>query len=355
MADTIRTCVVGFGFAGRIFHAAVVDAVPGLELSGIVQRRGDEAAHAYPPVTIYRDAQDAIDDPALQLIVIATPNESHFDLGRRALEAGKHVVIDKPFTLRSDEAAKLVDLSRAKSLVLSVYHNRRWDGDFLTIKGLLDAGKLGKITSYESHFDRWRPQRKPETWRENGAPGGGLTWDLGPHLIDQALMLFGPPQAVFADIRSEREGARMDDAFDVRLYYPNHSVVLRATCMALVPGARFAVYGNRGCYIKNGLDPQEDLLKRGERFGSPAWGTEPAKNWGTLTIDDGGSLVSMPIETRAGDYRGYYANVRDAILGRAPLAVTGSQAWRVVRVLELAIESSRKRAVLACDLQAFSG
>lgn len=354
MADTIRTCVIGFGLAGRIFHAAVVNAVPGLELAGIVQRHGEEAAEAYPSVTIYRDAQDAIDDPSIQLIVVATPNQSHFDLGRRALEAGKHVVIDKPFALSSDDAAKLVDLSRTGSRVLSAYHNRRWDGDFLTIKSLLDAGTMGKIISYESHFDRWRPQRKPEAWRENGAPGGGLAWDLGPHLIDQALMLFGLPEAVFADIRTERDGALMDDALDVRLYYPNLSVLLRATCMALIPGARFAIYGNRGCYIKHGLDPQEEALKRGGRFESPSWGVEPRTSWGTLTIDDCGSLVSTPIETRAGDYRGYYANVRDAILGTAPLAVTGEAAWRVIRLLELAVESSKKRAVLACNLQSFS-
>ncbi|HVJ09087.1 MAG TPA: oxidoreductase [Acidisarcina sp.] len=353
MTDTIRTCVIGFGQAGRFFHTAVVHAVPGLELTGIVQRHGNEAAQEYPSATIYREAQDAIDDPRLQLIVVATPNESHFDLARRALEAGKHVVVDKPFTLSSSDAAKLVELSRAKNLVLSAYQNRRWDGDFLTLKDLVDAHKVGSLVSYESHFDRWRPQRKPEVWRESGAAGGGLTWDIGPHLIDQALVLFGPPKAVFADIRTEREGAITDDAFDIRLYYPKLSVLLRVTSLALVPGPRFAIYGNKGCYIKYGLDPQEEALKRGERFESPAWGTEPPQNWGILTLEEEGAHVAMPVETRTGDYRGYYANVRDAILGRAPLAVTGSQAWRVIRMVELVLESHRKRAVLDCDLQQF--
>jgi scyllo-inositol 2-dehydrogenase (NADP+) len=354
VADAIRTGVIGFGLAGRIFHAPVVHAVPGLELCGIVQRHGDEASLAYPGVTIYRDAEEAIDDPNLQLIVVATPNESHFELGKRALEAGKHVVIDKPFTLSSADALTLVHLSRAKNLHLSAYQNRRWDGDFLTVRDILDSGSLGKIISFESHIDRWRPQRKPQVWRESGAPGGGILWDLGPHLIDQALVLFGMPEAVFADVRMEREGALMDDAFDLRLYYPGLSVLLRSTCMGLVPGERFRIYGNRGSYIKYGIDPQEAALQRGGRFESASWGTEDRSNWGTLTLDDGGCIVAKPIATRAGDYRGYYANVRDVILGHAPLAVTASQAGRVIRMIELARESSERRIAVPCDLQMFS-
>ena len=351
MADPIRVGVIGFGVAGRIFHAAVVDAVPGLELACIVQRHGDEAAEAHPGVTIYRDAQQALDDPSIQLIIIATPNDIHYELARRALEAGKHVVIDKPFTIDSADAARLVELGRKHHLIVSAYQNRRWDGDFLTVKEILESGALGRLVSYESHFDRWRPVRKPQSWREAGTPGGGLLWDLGPHLMDQAVQLFGLPYAIFADVRVEREGGVTVDAFDIRLYYPTiASVLLRVTCLSLVPGPRFNLIGDRGNFLKYGLDPQEDLLKAGQRFESPTWGTEPSKSWGVLTVEDDGKVVSKPVPTEAGDYRGYYANIRDAILGIRPPAVTPEQATHVIRLLELAQESSDKRSSVLCDL-----
>jgi scyllo-inositol 2-dehydrogenase (NADP+) len=351
VSDAIQTAVIGFGVAGQIFHAAIVHAVPGLELAGIVQRHGDDAAKAYPKAKVYRDAEEAFKDPAIHLVVVATPNESHFDLGSRALAAGKHVVIDKPMTLSSGDANALVDLASKKNRIVSAYQNRRWDGDFRTVQRLLDAGTLGKLISFESHFDRWRPQRKPQVWRESGASGGGILWDLGPHLIDQALVLFGNPTHIFADVRSERAGAVMDDAFDVHLYYPALSVFLRSSCMACVPGARFTLRGTQGSYVKYGLDPQEDALKRGERFESASWGEERSTDWGTLTIDDAGTIVSQPLETERGDYRGYYANVRDAILGREPLAVSGAQAARVIRLLELARESSERRTTLPCGAE----
>ena len=199
-------------------------------------------------------------------------------------------------------------------------------------------------------MDRWRPQRKPDAWRESGAPGSGILWDLGPHLIDQAQVLFGLPDAVLADIRVEREGAVSVDAFDVHLYYPGLSVLLRSSYSAIVPRARYRIYGNRGCYIKHGVDPQEDLLRAGQRFESTNWGTENPSDWGTLTLDEDGAVSAKLIETLPGDYRGYYANVRDAILGREALAVTAVQAARVIRLLELARDSSHRRTTLACDL-----
>jgi scyllo-inositol 2-dehydrogenase (NADP+) len=354
VADGIRTGVIGFGPAGQLFHTAVLNAVPGLELAAIVQRRGDQAATAYPGVTIYRDADQAIEDPQLQLIVVATPNDLHFDMGRRALQAGKHVVIDKPFTLTAADAAALAALAREKNLVLSAYQNRRWDGDFQTLQSLLSSGALGRILSFESDMDRWRPQRKPDAWRESGAPGSGILWDLGPHLIDQALVLFGLPEAVLADVRVEREGAVSVDAFDVRLYYPGVSVLLRSSYSAILPRARYRIYGNRGCYIKHGVDPQEDLLRAGQRFESQTWGTENPSDWGTLTLQEDGAVVAKLIETLPGDYRGYYANVRDAILGHAPIAVTANQAGRVIHLVELAIESSTRRAAIPCDFKIFN-
>lgn len=348
MTDTIRAGVIGFGLAGRLFHSAVIAATPGFELAGIVERSGNSAHEAYPNATIFRNVDDLLADKNIRLVVVATPSGSHYELGRRALEAGRDVVIDKPMALSSDEAGRLIQLAHGKNLVLCPFHNRRFDGDFLTIKKLLADNTLGRLSLFESHFDRWRPQPKLDVWRES-AVGGGILYDLGPHLIDQALNLFGAPEAVFGDIRVERDDAVLDDAFDIHLYYPQLTVLLRATCLASGRQARFVLHGTRGSYIKTGLDPQEDALRRGGRFEAP-WGEDAEDNWGTLVIDDEGTIKTTKLRTLAGDYRAYYASVRDALLGAAPPAVTALDAWKSLRVMELARESSVRRAALPYDL-----
>lgn len=348
MNEQIRVAVIGYGFAGRIFHTAVVDAVPGLKLATIVQRSGDSAAGTYPGVSIARSVEEMLDDETIRLVVVATPNASHFSLAAQALEAGRDVVIDKPFALSTTDATKLIELAHRKKRLLSAYQNRRWDGDFLTVKKLMDEKTLGRLVDFSSHIDRWRPQPKLDTWRDSGV-GGGILLDLGSHLVDQALTLFGAPDAIFADVSTNRDSALLDDTFDLNLYYPRFKVLLSATCLACIPAPRFLLHGTQGSFIKFGVDPQEDALKRGERFSQPHWGEEPEANWGKLSVDDHGSIVGTPIPTLPGDYRGYYANVRDALLGTAPLAVTGNQAWRTIRVLELARESSEKRAAVPCD------
>ena len=343
MTEPIRAGVIGFGLGGRVFHTAFINAVPGLSLDAIVQRKGDEAARAYPNATIYRSVEELLADKSIEIIAVTTSNDSHFTLGRQALNAGKHVVIDKPFTLTSAEAAELIALARERNLVLSAYQNRRWDGDFKTVRKLIDSTKLGRLVAFESHFDRFREAPRLEIWKENGAPGGGVLYDLGPHLIDQALTLFGAPEYVTADVRIDREHGITDDAFDIRLGYPQLTVLLRSTLTAVLPGARFTLHGTHGSYVKFGLDPQEDAIKRGTRIGSANWGEEPQSAWGTLKLADG-SETRIP--TEAGDYRGYYENVRDAILGKAPLAVPAIDAWRTARIIELARESSLQRRTL---------
>jgi len=345
----IRAGVIGFGNAGRNFHSAVVDAVPGLELATIVQRSGDAAAQAFPHVKISRSVEEMLRDETIRLVVVATPNVSHFSLAAQALEADRDVVIDKPFALSTADAAKLIELAHRKKRLISPYQNRRWDGDFLTVKKLLDEGKLGRLVSFESHMDRWRPRPNLDVWRDNDRVGGGALYDIGSHLVDQALILFGMPEAIFADVRTDRDNAILNDAFDLRLYYPRLTVLLRTTCLACSPAQRFVIQGTQGSYMKWGLDPQEDALKRGKKFSQPHWGEEPEVDWGKLTLDDRGTITHTPVQTLPGDYRGYYANVRDVLLGKAPLAVTANQAWHTIRVLELARESSEKRAAVPCD------
>jgi predicted dehydrogenase len=356
----IEVGLIGFGFAGRTFHAPVIHGVEGMRLAAILQRNGDEAALAYPGVRVVRSLPEMLAQESISLIVVATPNDSHFPIAKECLLAGRDVVIDKPFAPTHAEAAELACLAQERGRLLSVYQNRRWDGDFKALQKLVASGELGRVVRYESHFDRFRPQLRPGAWREQRGQGTGVLFDLGPHLIDQALVLFGTPAAVSADVRLEREGAAADDAFDITLLYPGLRACLSASMLVSRPGSHFLVHGSLASFVKYGLDPQEDALKRGRRPGDAhsgvEWGREPEEAWGTLTIGNAGSLMDRGIPTQAcverripseaGDYRGYYENVRDTILGTAALAVTPQAALRVMRVLELVQQSSRERRVV---------
>ena len=348
MASTVRAGVIGFGLGGKIFHAPFLHHIDGFELAAIFERHGDDAAKAYPAVPIVRSMQELLALPELALVVVTTPPATHFELARQCLEAGKHVVIDKPFTPTSDQARQLIQLAHTSGLVLSAYQNRRWDGDFLTLKKLIADGELGRVASLESRFERYHPGPRPKKWQEKNVPGNGLLHDLGSHLADQALVLFGTPQAVTADIRYDRDLTAVNDGFDVHLHYPRLRVSLYSTLIAPAPGPRFVAHGTGGSYIKYGLDPQESALKSGATLGSPGWGEEPQSAWGKLTRIENGAPVERIVPTLPGDYRPYYENVRDAILGRAPLAVPGEQGWRVVRLLEIAIESSVRGKTIPC-------
>ncbi len=338
--------LVGFGFAGRTFHAPVITAVEGLRLAAILQRHGSDAEQAYPGTRVVRGLDQLLSVESIQLVVIATPNPSHYHLAKQCLLAGRDVVIDKPFATTYAEAAELVDLAKAEDRLLSVYQNRRWDGDFLTVKRLLSEGRLGRVALFESHFDRFRSQPKANAWRERAEPGSGVLFDLGPHLIDQALLLFGVPEAISADLRIEREAASVDDAFDVVLHYPGMRALLRAGMLVSTPTPRYVIHGAQGGYLKYGLDPQEDALKRGETPAGKLWGHELPEHWGTLHLVRGDTILTEKLPTEPGDYRLYYQNVRDAILGDAPLAVKPEQALHVMRVLELAWESNRRRCAV---------
>ena len=346
MSAPIRVAVIGYGMAGRIFHTAVVKATPGMELACVVQRTGNDAAEHYPGIKLARSIEEMLADQSIDLAIVATPSHNHFEVAEQCLRAGKNVVIDKPFTLTSDEAARLIHLARERQLIVTAYQNRRWDSDFKTVKQVMASGALGRLVVYEAHYDRFRQEPRLKVWRENGGPGGGLLFDLGPHLIDQAISLFGDPEAITASVRIERQGAVVDDAFDIHLAYPGLTVWLRSTLTAYAPGPRFTLHGTDGTFIKSGLDTQEDALKAGATFDSPGFGYEPLEQRGTLYRVGHEPEV---IETLPGDYRGYYASVRDALLGVAPLQVTPEQAWRTTRLIELARQSSAEGRTLKVD------
>jgi len=356
MGSEIGVAVIGFGLAGRVFHAPFVSAVPGLKLEAIVQRKGDEAAKAYPHTRILRSFDEALHDAAVQMIVVGTPNETHYDLAKQALQAGKHVVIDKPFAATSAQAKELWELAWERGVVLAPFHNRRWDGDFLTVEKLLDNKAVGRLVTYESHFDRFRPLPRENTWKESGNDANGMLFDLGPHLVDQALGLFGTPEAITASVRKDRDHTDIEDAFDITLHYPRLLAHCRATMLACDNGPRFLLHGTVGSFKKHGLDPQEPALVGGAkvpRMGEGEWLGEPESEWGTLTVApnpaDPGTLTRTKIKTEFGDYRLYYANVRDAINKTAELVVKPEDAYRVIRLLEMARESSAERRTLKVE------
>lgn len=337
--NAIGVGLVGYGFGGTTFHAPFISTVEGLELRAIVERSTDHARIGYPAARQFRSDADLLIDPSIDLVVITTPNTTHFEIARSALRAGKHVVIDKPITVTSRQAAELQAIAERNKLVLSPFHNRRWDGDFRTIARLIGEGTLGKLKQFESYFDRFRPELKLNAWRERPEPGSGLLYDLGPHLLDQAFALFGPPLSISADIRHEREQSITDDAFDLTLIYPKMEVRLGASMLRPSPRPRFVLSGTDGKFTKEGFDPQEAALKRGERPSGDSWGTERPESWGELQHSSQHAITRVP--TERGDYRQYFENVRDAIRGLGPLAVTPAHGVQVIRAIETAMESHK--------------
>jgi scyllo-inositol 2-dehydrogenase (NADP+) len=343
----IKVGLIGFGLAGRAFHAQVIRAVPGLQLAAILQRTGNEAAERYPDVRIVRTLEELLADKEIRLIVVATPNDTHFPIAKQCLEAGRDVVVDKPFATTYEEAAALVQIAKKTGRFLTVYQNRRYDGDFQSIRQLLADKTLGRIVRFETNYDRFRPNLKPNAWRERTGPGTGILFDIAPHLIDHALLLFGLPEAVTAEVRTEREHAQADDAFDIFFHYPdNLRAALHSSILAAVPRPRFTIFGTLGSYEKRAFDPQEANLRRGFIPEDTAWGAEPEENWGVVTTPSGDTFTHRRIPSAPSDYRDFYANVRDVLLGQAAPAVTLDWSLNIMRLLELCRESSSTQRTL---------
>ncbi|EOI6584118.1 oxidoreductase [Yersinia enterocolitica] len=343
MAEKIKVGLLGYGYASKTFHAPLIMGTPGLELAGVSSSDASKVHADWPSMTVVSDPQALFDDPSIKLIVIPTPNDTHFPLAQRALAAGKHVVVDKPFTVTLSQARDLKKQADEAGLLLSVFHNRRWDSDFLTLKTLLAEGSLGKIVYFESHFDRYRPEIR-QRWREQGGAGSGIWYDLGPHLLDQALQLFGLPDSLNVDLGMLRPGAQSVDYFHAILSYTDQRVVLHGTVLAAAETARYIVHGMQGSYIKFGLDPQEDRLKAGERLPQADWGYDMRD--GVVTLSHDGVLAEKPLLTLPGNYPAYYAGIREAILGTAANPVPASEAITVMELIELGITSDQQKKTL---------
>ena len=332
----IKTAIVGYGFSAQTFHIPFIQTLAEFSLTAISSSQQAQVKHDYPTATHYLSAEEMIQKTDAQLVIITAPNDVHFSLAKLALENNKHVVIEKPFVTKIADGEELIALAKEKKLVLSVYHNRRWDGDFLTVEKLLKEKKLGEIKIYESHFDRFRPQVR-QRWREQATDGGGILFDLAPHLIDQTLQLFGLPEAISAQCEIMREGSTNIDYFNITLHYPDKLAILNASLFCAGPNLRFNIQGEMGSYVKLGLDPQEQQLKHGLLPTAKNWGEEDEAKFGKIYFQ----ASSQDCKTEPGSYQNFYLQMADAINNDAVTPVSAEDALWNIRLIELAMQSSR--------------
>ncbi len=348
MTAPLNVGLLGFGYASATFHAPLIAAVPGLQLTAVSSSRPHDVHAAWPDVTVCDSPERLIARPDIDVVVVATPNNTHAPLAAQALMAGKHVVVDKPFTLTVREARDLIALAQQQQRLLSVFHNRRWDGDFMSVQAALAQGELGRIVHFESHFDRYRPV-VPQRWRDSGEPGSGLWFDLGPHLLDQALQLFGLPQTITLDWARQRDNSLADDWFHALLHYGSLRVVLHASALTAHVAPRFTVHGTLGSLVKCGLDTQETALKAGLRPLSADWGTDP--NPLQLTLSDPHPTLTHSTQACVqGDYTRYYAAIRDAVQHGAPNPVPPEDALAVMALIELGQVSAQEGKRMNVDM-----
>lgn len=337
----IKVGIIGFG-NGRIFHAPFIDAIDGIELYKIYTRNEEStkiANELYPQTKVVSDTSAILEDSDVELVVISVPNTYHYSLAKEALDHGKHVVVEKPFTITTAEADELVELAKSKGLFITTYHNRRFDSDYKTIKKVIESNELGRIVEYESHFDRFRNFQRENAWREEKRPGSGILYDLGAHLIDQALALFGIPDQVYADVRIQRDSGQIDDNFEIIFYYGSDlKVTLKSGMLVKAKLPRFILLGHEGSYVKYGLDPQESALKEGKLpRNTENWGVEDESIWGESTSEKGDRLL---IKSEIGDYRAFYKNVYDVIVNSAEPIVKPEDGRNVIYIIETALKSN---------------
>lgn len=340
----IRVGLIGYGLSGSVFHAPLIAAVEGLQLTRVVSTRPAKVLGDYPAVHVDADVDTLLAAADVDLVVVTTPNPTHFAYAQKALAAGKHVIVEKPFVNSLAEADSLIGLVAGTGRLLSVFQNRRWDGDFLTVRKCIDEGLLGEIISYEAHYHLFRPQVGPK-WKEHTGEGSGALYDLGPHIIDQALCLFGMPRTVYADLACQRPGADVDDYFHLILGYGTLRVVLQSSSVIKKAGPRFQVHGTKGSLLKAGSDPQQGDLARGLRPGSAAWGRDREEFYGELTLGRDITAASR-IETIPGCYEAYYREIYRSLAVGAPPPVTAEDGRRVIEIIECAIRSNAEKRVV---------
>lgn len=353
MEKKINVALIGFGLSGRVFQAPIIASVPEFSLSKVFTTNPEAARQVkelHPGAMVTEDIGVVMKDEGIQLVVVASPNTSHYTIAKEALLSEKHVVVEKPFTVTSKEADNLIALAKKYDRILSVYHNRRLDSDFRTVRKIAASGLLGKLSECEIHYDRFRSSIKQNTWREESTPGSGVLYDLGSHLVDQAMVLFGIPDTIYADIRLQRAGAKVDDSFELILSYKDLKVTLKAGMQVRGDIPKFMLFGDRGSFIKYGEDVQEDALKAGYApYMLPSWGIEPEEIYGTINTTVNGLDIKGRVTSEKGDYRDYYRNIYRAVRNKEEVLVKPVEARNVIRLLELANDSAREGRIVRIE------
>lgn len=342
----INTALCSFGMSGWVFHAPFIHVHPGFNLYAVWERTKNLAQEKYPSVKTFRTLEDMLADENIELVIVNTPSLTHYEYTKQVILAGKHLIVEKPFTATVAQAEELIELADKKNVKLSVYQNRRYDSDFRTVKKILDEGWLGKIVDAEIHYDRFTPELSYKVHKETPTAGVGCLYDLGSHLIDQALQLFGMPLAVFADIASNRPGSQVDDYFDLKLFYPSHRMTLKSSYYVreALPGNIF--HGTNGSFIKPKTDVQETDLQAGKVPGTDDWGIEPEKEKGLLHTEKDGRIIKELIPSLKGNYGDYYDAMYDAIRNDKPVPVSAKDGMLVIKIVEAAIKSNKEKRVV---------
>ena len=343
----IRTAVAGFGISAKVFHAPFIHIMPEFELVSVQERNREDSKLLYPDVKVVKTFEELISDPTIELVIVTTPNDTHFPYAAAAMRAGKHVVLEKPFAITSTDALKLIEISKETGTLLSVYQNRRYVSDFLTIKEILERKLLGEVHEFVAHYDRYRAEARPNAWREKPEPGSGILFDLGPHLIDQALNLFGMPLSITADIKRQRPHARTDDYFEIWMQYDKLKVRLHSGMLVREMGPRYMVHGTLGSFVKSGEDPQEVALRAGEIPTGSRWGYEDPLYEGILHTEVDGGVERRSYPTLPGNFGGYYKNIWRSIRQHAPLTETAVDGYNTILVIEKAFQSAKEGRTIA--------
>jgi scyllo-inositol 2-dehydrogenase (NADP+) len=349
MAKRIVVGIASFGMSGRIFHAPILLNHKNFLLKRIVERTKNDVQAVHPGVISTRSLDELLVDDEIELVVVNTPDQTHYELAKKCLEAGKHIIVEKPLTLTIEEGRDLIGLALRKGRMLTVFQNRRWDGDFLTVQDIVRKKIIGRLVDFESHYDRYRNYIQPDTWKEQSAADAGILHNLGSHMIDQALVLFGLPDAVTAQLRIVRTGGEVDDWYDVRLHYKEMIATLKASYLVREPGPRYILHGTDGTFTKYGLDPQEEELKVGKSPGGPGWGSESMEWYGSLITQKDGAPWRGRIETKPGNYGAFYDNVFEHLSQGKELAVKAEEALNVIRIIDVAKKSNQERRTVPLD------
>ena len=342
MNTIIRVGIAGFGMSGQIFQAPFLHADKRFQIKKVYERTTEKAKKEYPYVEIVRTYQELLTED-IDLIIISTPNMLHAQMAKEAMHAGKNVIVEKPVATTSMEAEELCLLAKEKGVLFSVYQNRRLDGDFLTLKNLIDSNSLGEVLDYEVHYDRYVRGKSSKEWKENGGPGIGILYDLGVHIIDQAVYLFGLPNEIYADFRKQRDETVGYDNFEVILYYKDKKAIISASEVVAGSGPHYMVHGRDGSYLKYGMDVQENALIAGERPGKDGWGEESAECYGTLYRNVSNRIEETKIKTIAGNYGKYYDNIYDALTSGAELLVKPDETVMILKIIEAAARSNAEK------------